>query len=387
MPERVRRPLEEPATSAMVPDDSRKLRIMLLYWDCLGFTLSTTFPSLTALIGKSWEGWYLLMITVPSLIISSLLYGIYTARWLWGVAPALAFTVIIARLVQPALTQCIQHTKPLHIHRLDANSTARTAVHRGIQLGTVYIEQDFFDLFVPPSLLQDDPIDFTLADHSCSKTLRYAKVGLFLFPGALVEHRAYGRVARKLAEERGIMVVVFNLERLHRLSMEFFGCDIHIVKRAISLLERKYCLRAKEWSVGGHSLGALAAQQMVLSTPNFFRTIILWGVYRELIIGAASIDLLVVQASNDALGHPYREGPPRDAFLNSMTAIQGRSRYYDVMGGNHSGFGDYEDQIYPLPDGKRTISLEAMHNEIVDVTASFLLDENTTSNEENKAKQ
>lgn len=362
-------------TSAMMPDDNRRPRIMLLYWDCLGFTLSITYPSLTALIGKSWEGWYLLMISVPSLLLGTLLYGFYTAQWSYLVAPALALTALIARLVHPALIRCMENAIPFEIHRLDANSRARVAVLRGMQLGTVYIEKDLFDLFVPSSLLPDNETRLALDNRSGSKRLRYAKVGLLLFPGGLVEHRAYGGVARKLAEEKGIMVVVFNMERLHRLPMEFFGCNIHTVNRVIAVLEGKYGVTANEWSVGGHSLGCLAAQEIVVSTPNFFRKIVLWGTYRELILGAAPVDLLVVQASNDAIGDPYREGPPREAFLKSLRAVQGRYCYYDIMGGNHGGFGDYEDQTYPLMDGKRTIPLEAMHNELVDVTASFLLEE------------
>jgi hypothetical protein len=376
----VRRLLDAPSVIDL--DDSRRPRIVLLYWDALAYILSVTYPSWSLILGRSWKGWYVLMMSVPTLLLALLGYGICSKQWGWMVTPALAMTALLVRQMHPVVKRSREGAKPLERHRLDANSTARAAIHRGIELGTVYIERDVFDLFVPSSLLRNGEASVTLDDRSRRKGLRCAKAGLLLFPGGLVEHRAYGGVARKLAEQKGIMVVLFNMERLHRLPMEFFGCNLHTVNRAMALLEGKYGVTAHEWSVGGHSLGGNAAQEMVVRAPNFFRNVVLWGVYRELILGAAPVDLLVVQASNDAIGNPYREGAPREAFLKSVRGVQGRSRCYEIQGGNHGGFGDYKAQTYPLPDGQRTISLEAMHNELVDVTASFLLGENLTGEED-----
>lgn len=350
-----------------------------LYWDSFAYHLSMAYPS-RMLGGTSWRGWYVRMVSVLCLLGALLAYGTATGRWGGVVAPTSVVAVLLVWWVWPVLTLSMERSRLWGGNRLDANGTARTAVDRGVERGTVLVEGDFFDLFVPPpSLLTDGdglpwPSRRGGPSRSSSAELRYARVGLVLFPGALVESRAYGGVCRRLAEERGVMVVLFNTERLHRLPIEFLGCDRRNVSRAMSVVETRYRMRAHAWSIGGHSLGGHTAEELLLQARDTFRKIVLWGVYRELILGAASADVLVVQASNDAIGASYREGPLREAFLSSLTKVQGRSLCHNIEGGNHGGFGDYEPQIFPTQDGGRTISLDAMHSELVEVTASFLLD-------------
>jgi hypothetical protein len=259
-------------------------------------------------------------------------------------------------------------------HRLDANPSARKAIVDGIQQNRVFIEPDFFDLFLPPSFAASPDATRSLTATAMKTGPRLAKVGLIFFPGALVEYRAYAGVARKLSDA-GIVVLIFNTERYHRLPLEIFGCNMANVKKAASMLEAKYNIHVKEWSCGGHSLGGYTAQQVVVHQPSFFRSIILWGVYRELILGELDVNTLVVQATRDGVCKSFREGQNREDFLESLTWIQGRTLLYDIDGGNHSGFGDYPTQTFPIPDDERTISLEAMHTELAQVTSDFLLNE------------
>jgi dienelactone hydrolase len=53
------------------------------------------------------------------------------------------------------------------------------------------------------------------------------------------------------------------------------------------------------------------------------------------------------------------------ARLPNLTAVI-------IDGGNHAGYGHYGPQRFPLPDGERTISLEAQQAQVSDATATWL---------------
>jgi predicted esterase len=244
---------------------------------------------------------------------------------------------------------------------MDANPTALKILFDGIREKRVLVEPGLFDLFLPPG-----------ATTSSNKTSTFLRAGFIFFPGALVEYRAYTGVAKKLSTQ-GILVVLFNTEHFHRLPLEIFDCNMESIQKAISLIDTKYSLQCQEWSIGGHSMGSFTSQQIVLKHPGFFQSIVLLGTYRPLLIEDSDIDILVVQATRDGMGEPYRQGPQRQQFLDSFAKLKQRKSLHDIKGGNHGGFGDYATQTFPAMDNERTVSLEAMHSELVKVTADFLL--------------
>ena len=69
---------------------------------------------------------------------------------------------------------------------------------------------------------------------------------------------------------------------------------------------------------------------------------------------------MVVQATNDDVCKLFRQDPERQKFLDSIRRVKGHTSVHDINGGNHGGFGDYDKQIFPCPDGERTISLDAI---------------------------
>mmetsp|Transcript_23805 Transcript_23805/g.38788 ORF Transcript_23805/g.38788 Transcript_23805/m.38788 type:complete len:380 (-) Transcript_23805:192-1331(-) len=340
--------------------------ILFLYFDAIAYHLSLEYPK----IFTKKNDTYLWMTLIPSLLVFELGYGISTRKSIVRVAPALLLTAYLGYRLHAIITASLVRAKVWADHRLDANPSAVQVIRDGVKEKRVCIEPNFFDLFLPRT--HESSSTTTTTTSTSQQTLHRYKAGLVLFPGALVEYRAYAGVAKRLSD-KGIVVLLFNTEHYHRFPIEIFGCNLSSVKRAIALLEQKYNLHVQDWSIGGHSLGGYTAQQVVNHQPTFFRNAVLWGIYRELIIGTSSINVLVVQATRDDLGKAFRENPQRRDFLDSLTRIRGRTSLHDIEGGNHGGFGDYAKQVFPAPDGDRTISLDDMHTELVQVTADFLL--------------
>jgi hypothetical protein len=63
--------------------------------------------------------------------------------------------------------------------------------------------------------------------------------------------------------------------------------------------------------------------------------------------------------------------------VSSRCAKRGREGYthfVTIKGGNHSGCGHYGPQMFPIPDGIRSITLDEQQLQMAEVTADFLLD-------------
>ena len=341
-----------------------RYRMFFLYFDAIAYHLSLEFPKL---VTKRSEA-YVSMVMLPLILLAELGNGVIMKRPWMRIAPTLAITAFVIYRFHTLIRQSLTRAKAWADNRLDANTSALKTLAEGIQKGRIRVEPGFFDLFLPPGV--------AATSHNTARTV--VKAGLILFPGALVEYRAYAGVAKKLADE-GVLVVLFNTERFHRLPVEIFECNMNNVQKAISMLHSKFKLQCQEWSIGGHSMGAFTSQQIVLENPTFFRCIVLFATYRPLMIEDSDIDVLVVQATCDGIGESFRKAPHRQQFLDSFAKLRRRKRLHDIEGGNHGGFGDYATQTFPVPDRERSIPLEAMHDEIVKVTADFLLGRNDDS--------
>lgn len=330
-----------------------------LYRDAVAFHLSMQYPKL---FSRRYPT-YFCVFAVPLILLAQLWWYAVIQPSRTSAVPVVAVTVFLIWKIGPLLCISYVHANDWAENRLEANSSAQEIVMDGLKNGRIFVEPSFFDLFLPPKAISS----------KSSNSVLNAKAGLILFPGALVEHRAYASVAKRLSDE-GIVVILFNTETFHRLPMSLLGCDLYNVRKAIVVAETKYHLTVQEWSLGGHSLGGFTAQQLVVQEPTFFRNVILWANYRPLILGNTSVNTLVIQATRDGVCESCRKDPERQQFLDSFARIRGRKKLHDIEGGNHGGFGDYAKQTFPNSDKDRTISLEAMHKEIVQVTRAFIFD-------------
>jgi dienelactone hydrolase len=249
---------------------------------------------------------------------------------------------------------------------LDAHPEAKEAIRRGVENGSVVIEPSY-DLYLPSEFSSDEN------DQSC----RWVGSGLILFPGALVEHHAYGAIASKLAAE-GMVVLVPNCEP-RRLATS----NADWVLETLAEIKDKHHVTVQEWSLGGHSWGGYVAVEMIDQiSDDVISKLVMWGVASTYTLNLrnSTAQTLVVTASEDGFRFPDEESAEKNLFqklpvrVNSLDESTARTTFwYDIKGGNHVGFANYGPQTFPLVDGNRTISLEDQHQQIVQVVSRFIL--------------
>jgi hypothetical protein len=175
-------------------------------------------------------------------------------------------------------------------------------------------------------------------------------VGFILYPGALVDPRAYSPPVRAVAAE-GYLVVIVPMP----LNMALFG-----VNSASEVI--KAFTRIEQWAVGGHSLGGAMAGRFVSSHLSAVSALILWSSYVDKDISASDLACLSIYESLG--GRPRNEeAEPARPLLPPAT------RWVLMEGGNHAQFGWYGPQ---RGDDEATISHEDQEGQIVRATLDFL---------------
>jgi hypothetical protein len=282
---------------------------------------------------------------------------------LWTIWVLLALMGLLMLAVGPYFVRL------LNPHRLEAHPEAKEAIRRGVENGSVVIEP-WYDLYLPSEFSSGEN------DQSC----RGIGSGLILFPGALIDHRAYGVIAEKLAAE-GMVVLVPNCEPA-RLPTSALGANADWVLETLAGIKDKHHVTVQDWSVGGHSLGAHAAAMMIDKiSDDAISKLVVWGAYSlpGLNLKKSTAQILLVTASEDGNRFPddgmaennlFQQLPVRVSSLDESTAST--TFWYDIQGGNHAGFANYGPQTYFKVDGNRTISLEEQHQQIVQVVSRFI---------------
>jgi hypothetical protein len=294
---------------------------------------------------------------------------VYYSLWIIWILLALVGILMLALCPYLAIQQ--------NTHRLEAHPEAKEAIRRGVKNGSVVIEP-WYDLYLPSEFSFDEN------DQSCRRKVRS---GLVLFPGALLEHRAYGVIAGKLAAE-GMVVLVPNCEPA-RLPTSILGASADWVVETLAEIKHKHHVTVQEWSVGGHSLGGHAAAAMVDKiSDDVISKLVMWGVYMlpGLNLRNSTAQTLLVTASEDGFRFPDEGSAEKKFFqklperVNSLDdSAASTTFWYDIKGGNHAGFANYGPQNYSKVDGNRTISLEEQHKQIVQVVSRFILGDRSSA--------
>lgn len=226
------------------------------------------------------------------------------------------------------------------------------------------IQEEHYDVYVPS----------TGGSEGQLKNSQYP-VGLFFLQGALVDARAYAPVLTKLSNA-GILVVIRKKEPLHLATS---SGDLGAL---IDQVEDRHGVTARKWSIGGHSMGAFVAKDLLLQKSNnnkydsLFESLVMYGITRSGGVEQTrkGLRVLAVTASNDGFFKSKTADPASfDSWGVGGETNKGRFCHVVIQGGNHSGFGDYGPQTFPLADGERTITLHEQHQQIVDDTVKFLL--------------
>lgn len=177
------------------------------------------------------------------------------------------------------------------------------------------------------------------------------QTGFIFYPGGRVDYRAYAPVLREIAGG-GYFVALLDV----RLNLAFF--DINAADKVIS----KYP-DVKNWAVGGHSLGGVAAASYAENHLDKIDGIVFWASYpADDFFRNRDIPILSVYGTNDGVADGGKIEETR-ALLPEGT------EYISIAGGNHAQFGSYGAQN---GDNPASITAEEQWRQVAESTANFL---------------
>lgn len=178
------------------------------------------------------------------------------------------------------------------------------------------------------------------------------ETGFIIYPGGRVDYRSYATVARGIAAE-GFLVVVVRMP----FNLAVFG----------SGAARDVMLAFPEvgaWAVGGHSLGGSMAARFVYRNPSVVDGLILWASYPGSgdDLSDRDIAVLTVYGTKDGL-------TDYDEIERSLELLPPEALVVGIEGGNHAQFGSYGLQG---GDYEASITREQQRMEIIDATVQLL---------------
>ena len=175
---------------------------------------------------------------------------------------------------------------------------------------------------------------------------------LVIYPGGLVDPRAYAPTARAIAAQ-GYLAVIVPMP----LNLAVLGpnraADVTAVYPEI-----------EHWAVGGHSLGGAMAARYVYRFPSAVEGLVLWAAY------PAANDDLSTRALAVASIYGTLDGLATQTKIDaSRPLLPPDTQWTAIEGGNHAQFGAYGPQSGDLP---ATISREAQQERVVAATVALL---------------
>ncbi len=167
----------------------------------------------------------------------------------------------------------------------------------------------------------DDEARNILGYDNVEKEENYVKIdvnsdiGIIFYPGGKVEYIAYLPLLQSLSE-KGINIYLVKMP---------FNLAIFDINAADKIIDNNNDI--KEWYIGGHSLGGVMASEYAFSNEDKINGLILLGSYNN---SDYSLDnTITIYGENDLL--------MRDDITYDKNV-------YEIIGGNHAGFGNYGKQ-------------------------------------------
>ena len=176
--------------------------------------------------------------------------------------------------------------------------------------------------------------------------------GLILYPGGRVDPRAYAPIAREIAQQ-GYLVVIVPMP----LNLAVFG-----VGTAQEVIDAYPDIQ--QWAIGGHSLGGAMAASFANSHSDEVDGLALWAAYPASSddLSSSGLQVASIYGTLDGLA----TGEKIDA---SRPLLPADTTWAPITGGNHAQFGWYGEQG---GDNPAEISRIDQQNEIAAATISLL---------------
>jgi len=180
----------------------------------------------------------------------------------------------------------------------------------------------------------------------------HPNTGLILYPGGRVDPRAYAPVARAIAQQ-GYLVIIVPMP----LNLAVFGSErAQEVIAAYPEIQR--------WAIGGHSLGGAMAARFAYQYPGATWGLVLWAAYPASSddLSGQSLEVVSIIGSQDGLGTDQGVEATR-------TLLPERTHFIIVDGGNHAQFGWYGAQA---GDNPASISRADQQAQVIAATLDLL---------------
>jgi dienelactone hydrolase len=176
--------------------------------------------------------------------------------------------------------------------------------------------------------------------------------GLVYYPGGRVDPRAYAPMARAIAQQ-GYLVVIVPMP----LNLAIFGSE-----RGQEVLDAYP--EIDHWAIGGHSLGGSMAARFAHRNPGSVQGLALMASYPASSddLSQYEIEVLSIYGTNDGV---MAEG----ALEASKALLPADTRWIAIEGGNHAQFGWYGEQA---GDAQASISRLEQQQMIVGATIDLL---------------
>jgi pimeloyl-ACP methyl ester carboxylesterase len=160
------------------------------------------------------------------------------------------------------------------------------------------------------------------------------RAGLILYPGGRVDHRSYAPLARQIAQY-GYLVVIVRMP----LNLAVLGLE-----RAGPVIDAHPGI--EKWAVGGHSLGGAMAAAYAQRNAARVGGLALLAAYPPDSSDLSNLDIEVVSifGSQDSILSAAR-------LENTRHLLPEGTRWVEIEGGNHAGFGWYGSQPGDTPAG------------------------------------
>ncbi len=179
-----------------------------------------------------------------------------------------------------------------------------------------------------------------------------ATTALIFYPGGRVDPRAYAPILLPLAEA-GFHVFAPQMP----LNLAIFD-----INRADAIIAANPDIT--HWVIGGHSMGGAFAAQYAQQHPARIEGLLLLAAYPPDSASLLDADLPVVSvyATLDGLATPAE-------IAASQALLPPDTRFIEILGGNHAGFGDYGPQS---GDGAAQITAAAQWQQTLAAAQSLL---------------
>lgn len=184
-------------------------------------------------------------------------------------------------------------------------------------------------------------------------------IGFIIYPGGLVDPRAYAPAAHTIAAG-GYLTVIIKMKDDAAITYPNYIRADQIISDYPEITK---------WFIGGHSLGGVSSCKYAKEFTDKVDGVVLWASYpsEQFRIDDTDLKVVSIYGTNDGL-------VTHDEIETSEEHLPSDTQWVPIEGGNHTQFGWYDTSPYPVQpdDNPADITREDQQAQITQATINFL---------------